>query len=63
MRQNERDKVFAVLNFSKAAQTVKFEDAGLYQGTYTDYFSGEKVDLSAATQLSLKPWEYRVYVK
>lgn len=63
VRQNDHDKVFAVLNFSKAAQTVKFEEAGLYSGAYTDYFSGEKIELNTATRLSLKPWEYRIYVK
>ena len=63
VRQNDRDKVFAVLNFSKEAKIVKFEDAGLYAGAYTDYFSGEKTQLTAATELTLPPWAWRVFVK
>ena len=62
VRQNERDKVFAVLNFSDKIQTVIFGES-LYHGRYTDYFSGDRVNLEAATQLELQPWAYRVFVK
>ena len=62
VRRNERDKIFAVFNFSKEARTVKFEET-LFPGTYTDYFSGERVELSASTLLSLKPWAFRVFVQ
>ena len=63
VRQNEHDQVFAVLNFSKETRTVKFEEPGLYRGVYTDYFSGERVELIATTALTLKPWSYRVFVQ
>ena len=62
VRQNEHDRVFAIFNFSKEAHPVKFGD-GPQAGTYTDYFSGEKVKIDAATQIDLKPWDYRVYVQ
>ncbi len=62
VRQNEQDKVFAVLNFSNNVQTVTFEDH-LYYGKHTDYFSGETVTLSASTQLILQPWRYQIFVK
>lgn len=62
VRQNERDKVFAVLNFSDKPQIVTFEE-GLYHGKYVDYFAGESVELLGSTQLELKPWDYRVFVK
>lgn len=62
VRQNEQDKVFAVLNFSAARQRVLFED-GLYHGRYSDYFSQEAVVLSGSTQLELEPWTYRIFVK
>jgi glycosidase len=62
VRRNERDKVFAVFNFSKEARTVKFEET-LFPGTYTDFFSGERVELPASTLLSLKPWAFRVFVQ
>lgn len=62
VRRNEHDKVFAVINFSSLTQTVTFQDA-LYHGTYTDYFSGARVELDAATELTIAPWGYRVFVK
>ena len=62
VRQNQRDKVFAVLNFSDKPQTVTFDES-LYHGRYCDYFSKETVELLAATQLELAPWGYRVFVK
>ncbi len=62
VRQNDRDKVFAVFNFSKEGRTVAFAE-GLFPGTYTDYFTGERVELRESTRLDLKPWEYRVFVR
>jgi 1,4-alpha-glucan branching enzyme len=62
VRQNERDKVFAVLNFSAEAQTVTFVES-LYHGQYVDYFSQRSAELSDTTQLELPPWGYGVFVK
>ena len=62
VRRNERDKVFAVLNFSDQTQTVTFKE-NLYHGAYTDYLGGQPVVLDASTHLELKPWDYRVFVK
>jgi glycosidase len=62
VRQNDHDKVFAVFNFSKKVQTVKFEE-GLFPGAYTDYFGGERIELDASSELKLAPWSYRVFVK
>jgi len=62
VRQNENDKVFAVLNFSGKPQTVTFAES-LYRGIYHDVFRDEKVELLAATKIQLAPWDYRVFVK
>ncbi len=62
VRQNERDKVFAVLNFSGRPHTVTFEQT-LFQGLYTDYFAERSVELLGPTQLALEPWGYRVFVR
>ena len=62
VRRNDRDKVFAVFNFSKEARTVKFEE-GLFPGAYSDYFSGERSELRESTELKLAPWSCRVFVK
>jgi glycosidase len=62
VRQNEADKVFAVLNFSAKPQIVTLFEA-LYHGVYQDYFTGEAVEFTGPTQVELKPWGYRVYVR
>ncbi|MBC8172150.1 MAG: alpha amylase C-terminal domain-containing protein [Anaerolineae bacterium] len=62
VRQNERDKVFAMFNFSTEAQIVTCHEH-LYHGTYTDFFSGETVQLDASTTFSLPAWGYQVFVK
>jgi glycosidase len=62
VRQNEQDKVFAVINFSKQPQTVAFTE-GLYIGAYTEFFTNEKVSLDGSTSLTIEPWGCRIYVK
>lgn len=62
VRQNERDTVFAIFNFSDKPQTVAFNEQ-LHYGTYGDYFGKMSVTLSEATQLTLEPWGYRVFVQ
>jgi glycosidase len=62
VRRNDRDKVFAVFNFSDDPQTVTFKEA-LYHGRYTAFFGGGGVALDASTRLELKPWGYQVFVK
>ncbi len=62
VRQNERDKVFAVLNFSKDPQTVTFSE-DLCHGRYSNYFTGDSISVDASTRLSLEPWDYRVFVR
>ncbi|MFA5872567.1 MAG: hypothetical protein WC832_01255 [Anaerolineales bacterium] len=61
-RQNESNKVFAVFDFSDQSQAVTFNES-LYQGEYIDYFGKEAVNFAGSTQLTLKPWGYRVFVK
>jgi len=62
VRQNDRDKVLAVINFSNKGQTVTFTD-GPYRGRYTDYFSQAVVEFDEPNPLELPPWSYRVFVK
>lgn len=62
VRQNEQDKLFVVMNFSKETQSVELKES-LYFGEYTEFFSGEKVVFDKPTTLSLDAWAYRVYVK
>jgi hypothetical protein len=62
VRQNDKDKVFAVINFSAKPQTVTFQES-LYHGKYTEYFTNQPAELDASTKLTLKPWGYQVFVK
>jgi hypothetical protein len=62
VRQNQQDKVFAVFNFSTEPQNVSFEES-LFHGKYTEYMSGQPTELSAAAQIELQPWHYRIFVK
>jgi glycosidase len=62
VRQNEKDKVFAVFNFSGQPQGVTFKEA-LYHGQYTDYFTRELVELDQHTRLELQAWGYKVFIK
>lgn len=62
VRRNDRDKVFAVINFSARTQAVTFEE-NLCHGTYTDYFGGETVEFDRLSRLELKPWSYRIFVE
>jgi len=62
VRQNEKDKVFAVFNLSAKPQAVGFRES-LYHGVYSDFFTGEQTELTAETRLSLEPWGYEVFVR
>ena len=62
VRQNDKDKVFAVFNFSDSEQQVSFK-AHLHHGKYTEYLSGETAEFGTDTRLTLPAWGYRIYVK
>lgn len=62
VRQNDRDKVFAVFNFSPEPQTAVFAWS-LHHGIYRDYFSNETIELNDSTILILPPWGYKVFVR
>ncbi len=62
VRQNDRDKVFVVINFSAQPQTISLRET-LYEGTYTDFFTGATVELCHPTSFDLAPWSSKVFVK
>lgn len=62
VRFGEEDGVFVIINFTAAEQTITFKDA-LHHGKYVDHFSDESAVFNAATEMTLAPWSYRVYVK
>jgi len=59
VRQQGRDKVFAMFNFSGAAQSFGFTD-GPVAGRYRDFATGRTVEVDAETKIALEPWAYRV---
>jgi glycosidase len=61
VRANDRDGVFAVFNLSPEARDVRLREE-LYFGSYTDAFTGEPIEFSEPTTLSLDPWEYRIWL-
>jgi len=62
VRANDRDKVFAVFNFSAGQQRVTFQDA-LYHGRYREFASGDEVTLDADSELDLPAWSYRLFTR
>ena len=61
VRQNEKDKVFAVFNFSDRQQNISFEES-LHHGSYTDYFKDKTILFDASSSLKIEPWGFRVFV-
>ena len=62
VRANERDKVFAVFNFSKLPVEVSFKET-LFEGRYKEFPSGREATLEAGATLALPAWGYRVFVR
>jgi glycosidase len=62
VRQNDADKVFAVINFSGEPQNIAFKET-LYHGKYTEYFTGEQAEMTESSQLKLEPRAYKIFVK
>jgi hypothetical protein len=62
VRKNDKNKVFAVFNFSAQPQKVSFTD-DLYPGSYKDFSGGESVTISQGDELDMPPWSYRVFTQ
>lgn len=62
VRENARDKVFAVFNLSATTQQVTF-DNGPQHGRYRTFGSDVPATIDAGTTMSLAPWSYRLYVR
>lgn len=62
MRQNGKDRVFVVLNLGGGNENVQLNGSD-YAGEYHSAFSGKPQTFKANQTLSLKAWEYQVWVK
>jgi glycosidase len=60
-RETERNKLLVVLNFSDVP--VEYFPSGEdNHGLFTDVFSGELLNLAKEDAISLKAWDYKVYL-
>ncbi len=55
------DRILAIFNLSGEARTVTLAD-GPFRGRWRDWQGGDPLAIDAATQLTLPPWGYRLYV-
>lgn len=60
-REVENSKVIAIFNFTSKEQSVEITNNKAY-GSFKDYFTNKAVKIDD-NPLSLKPWEYMVFVK
>lgn len=61
-RQKGEQKVLFILNLSNKPLKIKVNDAGL-AGEYNELFTAKKTKLGAKETISLKAWEYQVWVR
>jgi len=61
-RENETDKIFAIINLSNLKQTVELKDDA-FVDSYTELFSNEAKVFEEGAKVELKPWEYLIYVR
>jgi glycosidase len=62
VRENEKDKVFAVFNFSDKAKSIEYRET-LHHGNYKDFTTEEQVTFDENSNLELAPWGYKVFIK
>ena len=62
VRQNAKDKVFAVFNLSGKAVQAGFT-GDLHPGGYRDFSTGETVRVDSGSRFDMAPWSYRILIK
>ena len=62
VRMNDKDKVFAVFNFSNEPKEVSFKEQ-LHWGTYMRFKDQTTSLFNNETTLNLQPWDYEIYIK
>ncbi len=59
VRQQGKDKIFALFNFSAEPQTVSLTD-GTAEGRYRDFVDGKSVTISRESSVTLQPWAFQL---
>ncbi|MDO4228497.1 MAG: alpha-amylase family glycosyl hydrolase [Capnocytophaga sp.] len=63
VRQNDKEKIFAVFNFSDKTQKITFKET-LFEGRYTDFDTNETIQFSDTdNSLELNAWSCKVFIK
>lgn len=63
-RRKGSHEIFAIFNLSSVSQNFQVSDARL-SGDYKNYFTGETLQIKSGESIdgTLKPWDYRIYVR
>lgn len=61
-RENDAQKLFAIFNLSPAEQTFELTGDAHLNTKYIEYFNNTPVEFSKGQKLSLKPWEFHIYL-
>ena len=62
VRTKEENSVVIIANLSAHPQETEIQNNAV-SGKFKEYFSGEETSLERGKKFSLKPWEYKVYIK
>ena len=62
VRENDRNAVFAVFNFSAEPRQVTFE-SGPFPGTWRDFATAAEVTVAQDFALDLPAWSYRIFTR
>jgi hypothetical protein len=60
IREKENHKVIGIFNLTNQEKTFTLQ-GNLYTGSYRDAFTNDSVYFSENTEMTLLPWDYRVY--
>ncbi|MEO8398795.1 MAG: alpha-amylase family glycosyl hydrolase [Ignavibacteriaceae bacterium] len=62
VREKGNEKIFAVFNFSDRQQNINL-NGKVMAGDYSEVFTTEKKSLKNYESFSLRPWEFKIFIK
>lgn len=62
LRQDDKEKIFAVFNLSDKVRTFNLNSSVL-SGNYRNFFTDEKMSFDNNVNLSLEKWGYRIFIQ
>jgi glycosidase len=61
-RENDEERLFSLFNLSSLEQVITLEGED-YVDSFTDYLSGEQKTFEKGDTITLKPWEFHLFIK